>query len=115
MPPKYSIAIPAHNRQDYLKSAIASCLTQTVDDFEIVVSDDCSVDDLQSVVDAFGDSRIRYYRSKVGLGASKNHARSVALSQGKYGINLHSDDMLLPNCLEVAGAVLDARPHAGAT
>jgi glycosyltransferase involved in cell wall biosynthesis len=115
MLPKYSIAIPVYNRQDYLKSAIALCLIQTVDDFEIVVSDDCSADDLQSVAEGFEDSRIRYSRSNVRLGAAKNHERAVTLSQGKYVVNLHSDDMLLPNCLEAAGAALDERPYAAAT
>jgi glycosyltransferase involved in cell wall biosynthesis len=115
MSPKFSIAIPVYNRREYLKSAVASCLVQTVNSFEIVVSDDCSGDDLQRVAEAFGDSRIRYSRSNVRLGATKNHERAVALSQGKYVLNLHSDDMLLPNCLEVAGAALDGRPYAAAT
>jgi glycosyltransferase involved in cell wall biosynthesis len=49
MTPKFSIAIPAYNRSDYLRQAIKSCLAQTTPDFEVIVSDDCSSEDLRAV------------------------------------------------------------------
>jgi glycosyltransferase involved in cell wall biosynthesis len=107
MRPKFTIAIPVYNRLDYLEKAIRSSLAQTTGDFEVIVSDDCSTDDLRSVAYSFGDSRIKYYRSRDRLGPAKNHQLSVGLSQGGYIINLHSDDLLLPTCLEVAGRELD--------
>jgi glycosyltransferase involved in cell wall biosynthesis len=107
MRPKFSIAIPAYNRRDYLEQAIGSSLAQTTPDFEVIVADDCSTDELSSVTKSFGDSRIKYHRSGDRLGAAKNHQRSVTLSQGEYIINLHSDDLLLPTYLEVAGQALD--------
>jgi glycosyltransferase involved in cell wall biosynthesis len=114
MRPKFTIAIPVYNRRDYLKQAIGSSLAQTTLDFEVIVSDDCSTDDLRTVTHSFGDSRIKYYRSQDRLGPAQNHQLSVALSQGEYVINLHSDDLLLPNYLEVAGQELDRRKEAGA-
>ena len=101
MTPKYSVAIPAYNRSDYLRQALESCLRQTVDDFEVIVSDDCSSEDLGAVVRSFGDPRIVYHRSEVRLGATANHQRAVTLSRGTYAITLNSDDLLLPDCLEV--------------
>ena len=112
--PKFSIAIPVYNRPDYLRQAIRSALAQTTDDFEIIVSDDCSTDDLFSVVNSFGDSRIAYYRSSSNLRAAKNHQASVSLSRGEYVVNLHSDDLLLPAYLEIAGRALDEHPEAAA-
>ena len=114
MVPKFSIAIPAYNRREYLKCAIASGLAQTVGSFEIVVSDDCSTDDLESVVRAFDDPRILYSRSDARLGAVQNHVRAVELTSGTYVVTLHSDDMLLPDYLEVAGAALASSPQAAA-
>jgi len=111
---KFTIAIPVYNRPEYLRQAIRSCLAQTVPDFEIVVSDDCSPDDLGSVVSSFGDSRISYHRSMERLGAARNHQLSVSLSQGEYVVNLHSDDLLLPTYLEVAGQALDKCGEAAA-
>lgn len=114
MNPKFSIAIPVYNRPDYLRQAIRSALAQTRSDFEIVVSDDCSTDDLRSVASSFGDPRITYYRSTNNLRAAKNHQLSVSLSRGEYIVNLHSDDLLLPSYLEVAGRALDEHPEAAA-
>jgi glycosyltransferase involved in cell wall biosynthesis len=112
--PKFSIAIPAYNRPKYLSQAIRSALAQTTDDFEVIVSDDCSTEDLESVVASFHDSRLKYHRSKIRLGAARNHQTSVDLSCGDYIVNLHSDDLLLSNYLEVAVAELAARENAAA-
>jgi glycosyltransferase involved in cell wall biosynthesis len=111
---KFSIVIPAHNRREYLRQAVASCLKQTVSEFEVIVSDDCSTDDLRSVTDAFSDPRVKYHRSERRLGAATNHQCAVSLSSGVYAIVLHSDDLLLPGCLETAGAALDRNPTAAA-
>lgn len=112
--PKFSIAIPAYNRPEFLAQAIRSALAQTVDDFEVIVSDDCSTEDLESVVLSFHDSRLQYHRSKARLGAARNHQTSVDLSSGDYVVNLHSDDLLLPNYLEAAVTELAALANAAA-
>lgn len=112
--PKFSIAIPVYNRSEYLRQAILSVLTQTVSDFELVISDDCSTEDLGTVVGAFSDPRIIYRRTENRLGGTANHQRAVSLSSGEYVITLNSDDLLLPKCLETAGAELDRRSTAAA-
>lgn len=112
--PKFSIAIPVYNRPDYLRQALRSCLLQTVEDFEVVVSDDCSDENLKRVVDGFRDARLRYDRSLERLGATRNHQRAASLARGEYVITLNSDDMLLPDCLAAAGDVLDRHEKAAA-
>jgi glycosyltransferase involved in cell wall biosynthesis len=114
MTPRFTVAIPAYNHPEYLKQAILSCLKQTVSNFEIVVSDDCSAEDLSVVASSFGDPRIKYYRNTERLGATRNFQRSVYLSQGAYVVNLNGDDLLLPTYLEAAGAALDACADAAA-
>ncbi len=114
MVPKYGIVIPVYNRPEYLRQAITSCMKQTSNNFEIIVSDDCSPEDLRSVATSFHDPRVKYYRSESRLGAAKNHQQAVSLSLANYVIALHSDDLLLPKCLEIAGAALDHHPTASA-
>jgi glycosyltransferase involved in cell wall biosynthesis len=114
MEPRFSVAIPVYNRSHYLRQAIASCVAQTVSDFEVIVSDDFSSEDLRTVVQSFADSRIVLHRAEARLGACANHQKAVSLCKGLYVVTLNSDDMLLPNCLEVAGRELDQRPHAAA-
>ena len=63
--PKFSVAIPAYNRPEFLHQAIGSCLNQSLGDLEVIVSDDCSSDDLASVARSFRDDRVKYHRSDV--------------------------------------------------
>ena len=60
---KFSITIPAY-KQKYLYEAIESCLVQSYKDFELIVVDDASPEDLKSIVDMFSDPRLRYFRNK---------------------------------------------------
>ena len=106
--------IPVYNRRAFLTQAINSSLCQTASNVEIVVSDDCSSEDLRSSVEAFRDARIRYYRNGVQLGAARNHQQAVSLAQGLFVIALNSDDLVLPNCLEVAGQALKKWENAAA-
>lgn len=112
--PQFSVVIPVYNRRAFLVQAIHSCLYQTAPSLEIVVSDDCSSENLCSAAEAFGDPRIRYYRNQVRLGAARNHQQAASLSRGSYVLVLNSDDFLLPQCLDVAGRALEGWENAAA-
>jgi GT2 family glycosyltransferase len=114
MAPKFSVVIPVYNRRDFLLKAVESSLRQTATSHEVVVSDDCSSEDLRAAVTSFQEPRIRYYRNETRLGASRNHQQAVSRATGSYVLALNSDDLLLPECLEVAGRALDERDTAAA-
>lgn len=65
---KFSILLPAYKKK-YLYECIESCLAQTYSDFEIIIVDDASPEDLKAVVGQFSDIRIRYYRNEKNCGA----------------------------------------------
>ena len=50
-----SVVIPVHNRPDLLRDAIGSTLKQTYTDFEVIVVDDASTEDIHEVVRGFDD------------------------------------------------------------
>jgi len=114
MAPKFSVVIPVYNRRNFLLKAIESSLRQTATSYEVVVSDDCSSEDLRAVVTSFKEPRIRYHRNETRIGASRNHQQAVSRATGSYVLALNSDDLLLPECLEVAGQALDERETAAA-
>lgn len=61
---KFSITIPTYKSR-YLKEAIESVVSQTYTDWELIIVDDCSPEDLPSIVQPFlTDSRIRFYRNE---------------------------------------------------
>lgn len=109
---KFSITIPAY-KQKYLYEAIESCLAQTYKDFELIIVDDASPEDLKSVVDRFQDFRIRYYRNEKNCGALHvvdNWNICLGYTKGDYVICMGDDDRFLPNCLEEYSKLIDKYP-----
>jgi glycosyltransferase involved in cell wall biosynthesis len=95
-----SIIIPVYNREFELKRAVNSVLCQTIQDFEVLVVDDFSETDLESVIGALNDGRVKYVRlDKKG---NANVCRNLGTKQAKgdYIAFLDSDDEWLPNHLE---------------
>ena len=95
-----SVIIPTHNRSELLLEAIASVQAQTFRDFELIVVDDGSTDNTESVVRVIADSRIRYHRNQwTGLPAVGRNT-GIRMARGEYIAFLDSDDLWLPTKLE---------------
>ena len=67
MATKYTFALAAYKAK-FLKDSISSILNQSYADFKLIVSDDCSPEDLKSIVDSFKDDRMVYRRNEVNIG-----------------------------------------------
>lgn len=96
-----SVVIPVHNRIDELKRAIESVLNQRFTDFEVIVVDDFSEENIEKVLNEFHDNRIRFFRlDKKGNGSV---ARNVGIKEarGEYIAMLDSDDEWLPEHLQL--------------
>jgi glycosyltransferase involved in cell wall biosynthesis len=98
--PLISIIIPTYNRPDYLKQAITSAVNQTYRNIEIIVSDNCSHKNPQSIVESFQDSRIKFLRNTKNLGMCANMVNPVKIAKGKYIAFLLDDDIWKDNFLE---------------
>ena len=97
--PAVSFLIPAHNRPDELKAALASCLAQSCDAWEALVVDDHSNScDLHALVDGFSDARLRYARlgkNETGVSSARNTA--IELAHSDLLLTLDSDDLNHPH------------------
>lgn len=111
--PRVSIGLPVYNGEEYIREALRSILDQTFTDFELIICDNASTDETESICRAFSerDSRIRYYENDSNLGAAKNYNRTLKLAQGEYFRWACHDDKLAPRCLEACVDVLDERPE----
>ena len=110
--PTVSVIIPTYNRARYIGDSIRSVLLQTYADIEIIVVDDGSIDDTAKVIEAISDPRLFYLRQKnCGRSKARNHALSVA--RGKYITFLDSDDLYLPNKIELQVDYLIRHPGTG--
>jgi glycosyltransferase involved in cell wall biosynthesis len=91
--PVVSVVIPTYNRPKYLKQAIASAVNQSFHNIEIIVSDNCSPENPQTLVDSFQDDRIRFWRQEKNLGMLANQLHAFRMARGKYIASLHDDDL----------------------
>ena len=111
--PKVSLGLPVYNGSQYLAASIDSLLAQTFADFELIISDNASTDDTESICRRYArqDERIRYYRVEENLGAAWNYNRVFELAQGEYFKWAAHDDIHMPTFLEKTVEVLDRRPE----
>lgn len=109
---KYSIGIPTYRRPKDLRNAIESALAQTVTDFELIVCDNDSGDETESVVREFNDSRIQYFKNEKNIGGPKNMQRCIENSSGEWFILLSDDDALFPEYLNYLEQGVRACPQA---
>jgi glycosyltransferase involved in cell wall biosynthesis len=112
--PKVSIGIPVFNGERFLGETIESILAQTFEDFEIVISDNASVDETEKVCRRYAesDTRITYIRNRENLGAAYNYNQAFHLSSGEYFKWACHDDLLQQEFLERCVEVLDRNPSA---
>ncbi|MCA9950670.1 MAG: glycosyltransferase family 2 protein [Anaerolineales bacterium] len=110
--PRVSIGLPIYNGENFLEETLNSLLAQTFTDFELIITDNASTDNTQTICQGYAarDGRIRYYRNTENLGASGNYNRAFELARGEYFKWAAHDDLLAPQFLEKTVAVLDANP-----
>lgn len=109
--PEFSVIIPVYNRTDLLLRAVGSVLRQEFSDFEIIIVDDGSADDIASIARAFSDDRISYHRQP-NQGASAARNAGIDRARGRYVAFLDSDDTYLPHHLATMHAILERAPDA---
>jgi len=100
MNPYFSIIIPVYNRAHSIRKAIDSILTQTFQNFEIIVIDDASKDKTEEVVMSINDDRIQYYKNETNQERCVSRNIGIEKSKGKYICFLDSDDYHLPDHLQ---------------
>jgi glycosyltransferase involved in cell wall biosynthesis len=106
--PNVSVIIPTFNRWPFVGAAIESVLAQSYGDFELIVVDDGSTDDMAMQLTRFG-SRLRLLnQSNRGVSAARNLA--VRHARGSYLAFLDSDDLWLPSKLAIQVAFMEQNP-----
>lgn len=107
-----SVIMPTYNCGRFIRESIQSVLAQTYSQWELVVVDDCSTDDTESIVSSFADNRIRYYRNEQNCGAAITRNRALREAQGRWIAFLDSDDLWLPTKLEKQIAFMQRHRYA---
>lgn len=97
-----SVITPAYNSGNFIEETIASVISQTYSNWEMLIIDDCSEDNTCEVVEKIGsrDRRIKLIRLRENVGVGK--ARNIAMkaAKGRFIAFLDSDDLWLPQKLQ---------------
>ncbi|MGV0795813.1 glycosyltransferase family 2 protein [Mycolicibacterium elephantis] len=97
-----SVITPTYNCAKYIEEAISSVQSQTYDNWELVIVDDCSDDNTYELVRriAQGEPRIRLFRHDVRRGAGPARTEALNQSKGRFIAYLDGDDVWYPQKLE---------------
>ena len=91
-----SILLPTRDRLEYLRYAVESVRRQDDDDWEVIVSDNDSTEDVSGYVAELGDERVTYVRTGSFVPVTENWNNALRHSRGDYVVMLGDDDALLP-------------------
>lgn len=114
MSPRVSLSLPVYNGEKFIEQGIQSILDQDFEDFELVITDNASIDRTEEICIRFADRdpRIRYFRNDRNLGAAGNFNRGFELTSGEYFKWCAHDDFISPDYLRECVNVLDGSTGA---
>lgn len=92
---KFSVLLPTRNRLEYLRYAITSVIEQDYDNWEIIVSDNFSEENIKGYIDSLNDKRIKYFKTSSFIPVTDNWNNALEHSSGDYVIMLGDDDCLM--------------------
>ncbi|WP_172682903.1 glycosyltransferase family A protein [Verrucomicrobium spinosum] len=110
----FTVVIPTLDRAETLAHTLKSCTIQGGDDFEVLVSDNLSVDNTAEVLAHFQklEPRLRVVRPRRRLGQATHWEFALGHAQPGFVMVLGADDALLPHCMERARKALERFPDA---
>ena len=112
--PLVTIGIPTYNRADkFLISSLKSALCQTYKNIEIIVSDNCSTDNTESIVKDLTDPRVRYTKHPHNIGANNNFNYCIEQARGQYFLLLPADDLIDEDFIETCMNAVDGDTEVG--
>ena len=103
--PKVSVLIPMYNRKHYIARCVDSILSQTFQDFEIIIRDNCSTDGgvefiQEKYAKEIAEGKLKIFVNEENLGEYGNVNTLVKDATGKYFLCVHSDDTIFENAID---------------
>lgn len=99
--------MPVYNAENYVKEAVDSILTQSFEDFELLLLNDGSTDASPNILEQINDSRVRIINNVKNLGLIETLNRGLKEAKGQYIARMDADDISLPKRFEKQVDFLD--------
>lgn len=112
--PKLTIGLPVRNGENFITPALESLLSQSFEDFNVLIIDNASSDSTQNICREYTkrDARVQYIRNEHNIGAAPNFNKCFFLSRSTYFKWMAHDDVLGPEYLRFCIDALDANADA---
>lgn len=111
--PLVSILLPCYNGGKYLKECINSVFAQTYQNFELIVIDDASTDDSETVIKSIKDKRLVHLKNDTNKGITSCLNKAIKLAKGKYLARIDADDRMISSRLNLQVSFLESNPEYG--
>jgi glycosyltransferase involved in cell wall biosynthesis len=111
--PELTVSMPAYNTGKYIGQTIQTVLRQTGVDFELIIVDDGSQDDTQTIARSFEDPRVKLLINPANRGISHCHNRVIRASDSRFIAHVDSDDLVLPGAFRRIMTELKSDPRIG--
>lgn len=106
-----SVVMPVYNTPiSFLKEAVDSILNQTVQDFEFIIVDDGSANEIKEYLEGLTDPRIRIIRNETNIGITKSLNIGFKTAHGQYIARMDADDISFPKRFEKQLAFMESNP-----
>jgi glycosyltransferase involved in cell wall biosynthesis len=109
---KFSIILPVRNGGEYVKECVHSILSQTLDDFNLLILDNCSEDGTKEWMQSLNDERVSIYPSERPLTIEENWGRILSLQKNEFITLIGHDDILKPDYLRMMEELINKFPDA---
>jgi glycosyltransferase involved in cell wall biosynthesis len=103
---KYTVIIPTRDRAETLGATLRTCLRQAYENFEVIVSDNCSDDNTKEIVEGFHDPRIKYINPGRRLSMSGNFEFALSHVSDGFIMFIGSDDGILPDAIQYVDSIV---------
>jgi len=113
--PLVSVLMTVYNRSKYIAEAIESVIKSTYTNWELIITDNCSIDNSLEIAKSYEqkDSRIKVYKNETNIGQFPNRNKAADYAKGKYLKYVDADDLLYPHGLEILVYHMEKFPEAG--
>lgn len=108
--PLISVVLPVYNVEKYIRECLQSIFDQTIQDFEIIIIDDCSTDNTLNEINFFKDNRIKIMKKSQNKGLIDSLNQGLITARGKYVARMDGDDVCLPKRFEKQLDFLEKNP-----
>jgi glycosyltransferase involved in cell wall biosynthesis len=107
--PVFSIIVTSYNREQYIQETLESILSQSYQDYELIVCDDCSSDSTFEIALSYQSkfSNVQFHRNTENLGQFPNRNRATKLAKGNYILFVDSDDTIKEGTLEYLSRIVN--------